>query len=63
MKEIEVNFDKNINLDEYRNKDGSLFIYKSERALDITGGEASNSIIKAMHHEGVAIGNDKKVLY
>ena len=60
---IEKNFEKNINLDEYRNPDGTFNIYKCERALDFKGGEASNNVFKKLHHEGVAIGNDKKMFF
>lgn len=60
---IEKNFEKNINLDEYRNSDGTFNVYKSKRALDFKGGEASNNILKSLHHEGVAIGNDKKMFF
>lgn len=60
MNEIEENFDKNINLEEYRNSNGSLYIYKSERFLDTRGGKA---LPKSINHEGVAFGNDKKKFY
>ena len=63
MDNIEKNFEKNINLDEYRNPDGTFNIYKCERALDFKGGEASNNVFKKLHHEGVAIGNDKKMFF
>ncbi len=63
MDKIEKNFDKNINLNEYRNPDGTFNVYKCERSLDVKGGKASNSIIKALHHEGVAIGNGKKMFF
>ena len=50
MDEIEKNFKKNINLDEYRNDDGTFNIYRTKRSLNFSGGEASNSIIKKFHH-------------
>ena len=31
--------------------------------MDFKGGEASNNILKSLHHEGVAIGNDKKMFF
>jgi len=61
MDENEKNFDKNINLDEYRNSDGTFNVYKAKRSLN--GGKGVDKIIKKLHHEGVAIGNDKKKFY
>ena len=59
--EKEKNFSKNINLDEYRNSDGSFNVYKVKRSLN--GGKGADKIIKKLHHEGIAIGNDKKKFY
>ena len=59
--EKEKNFSKNINLDEYRNSDGSFNVYRVKRSLN--GGKGVDKIIKKLHHEGVAIGNDKKKFY
>ena len=61
--EIEKDFNKNINLDEYRNRDGSFNFYRVERSLDFKGGEAANSIVKKLHHEGFAFGNEKKMFF
>ena len=61
MDEEEKNFTKNINLDEYRNSDGTFNVYKAKRSLK--GGKGPDKIIKKLHHEGVAIGNDKKKLW
>ena len=61
MDEEEKNFTKNINLDEYRNSDGTFNVYKVKRSLK--GGKGADKIIKKLHHEGVAIGNDKKKFF
>lgn len=61
MDENEKNFSKNINLDEYRNNDGTFNVYKTKRSLK--GGEGVDKIIKKLHHEGIAIGNNKKKFF
>ena len=61
MDENEKNFTKNINLDEYRNSDGTFNVYKTKRSLK--GGKGVDKIIKKIHHEGIAIGNDKKKFF
>lgn len=44
MDEEEKNFTKNINLDEYRNSDGTFNVYKAKRSLK--GGKGADKIIK-----------------
>jgi len=61
--EIEKNFSKNINLEEYKNKDGTFNIYKAKRALNTKGGKGSQKLIKKLHHEGIAIGNEQKKFF
>ena len=61
MDEKEKNFTKNINLDEYRNRDGTFNVYKTKRSFK--GGIGEDKIIKKLHHEGIAIGNDKKKFF
>ena len=61
MGENEKNFSKNINLDEYRNSDGTFNVYIAKRSLK--GGKGTDKIFKKLHHQGIAIGNDKKKLW
>ena len=63
MNEAEKNFNKNINLDRYRNKDGSLNIYKTKRPLNNSSGECSYNSSSKLFHQGIAIGNGKNMLY
>ena len=63
MDKAEKNFSKNINLDDYRNDDGTFNIYKAERPLDNKYGENSNKMSKSFHHEGIGIGNGTKILF
>ena len=63
MDENEKNFDKSINLDDYRNSDGTFNVYKTKRSLNTKGGKQSQKIIKILHHEGIAFGNDKKKFF
>ena len=63
MNEAENNFNKNINLNEYRNEDGSFNIYKTKRPLNNAFGEESYNKSSKMFHQGIAIGNDKKMLF
>ena len=63
MDENEKNFDKNINLDDYRNSDGTFNVYKTKRSLNTKGGKQTQKIIKILHHEGIAFGNDKKKFF
>ena len=63
MNESERNFCKNINLNKYRNDDGTFNIYKVERPLNGKGGENAYKIKRKIHHECMAIGNEKNLLY
>ncbi len=46
MDEKEKKFEKNINLDDYKNSDGTFNIYKTKRSLNVKGGETSQKLIK-----------------
>ena len=51
---------RQINLQIYKNNDGSFSVFKLQRPLggmNSTFGVAANNAIQKMHHEGVAIGN------
>ena len=63
MNETEKNFSKNINFNDYRNSDGTFNVYKTKRSLNYPTGEASGKVVKILHHEGIAIGNGKKMFY
>ena len=63
MNESRKNFSKNINLDEYRNEDGTFNVYKAKRPLNTKIKDETVSQAKILFHEGVGIGNDKKTLY
>ena len=41
MNEAENNFNKNFNLNDYRNKDGSFNVYQTKRPLNNNSGEGS----------------------
>ena len=63
MNEAENNFNKNINLDDYRNRDGSFNVYQTKRPLNNYSGEGSYNNSSKLFHEGMAIGNGQKMLY
>ena len=63
MDEAEKKFSKNINLDNYRNDDGTFNIYRTKRPLNIGSGERSYKLSNKAHHEGIAIGNGENFLY
>ena len=63
MNEAEKNFNKNINLDDYRNQDNSFYVYKTTRPLNTKSGEPSYKSSCKTYHQGFAIGNDKKIFY
>ncbi len=63
MDETEDKFSKNINLNDYRNNDGTFNIYKTKRPLNCKVGEQLNNLSKKAHHEGIAIGNEKNILF
>ena len=65
--QMEVNeekFCKNVNLDDYRNEDGTFNVYRVERPLNFKDkGEKLDDKNRKLHHEGVAIGNGKNMFY
>lgn len=63
MNEKENSFSENIDLDKYRNSDGTFNVYKTSRPLNCPYGEKSYKMSKGAHHEGMAIGNGKNILY
>ena len=63
MDNRENNFCKNVNLDDYKNSDGSFNVYKVERPLNSKGGEGLYKMSNGAHHEGLAIGNGKNFFY
>ena len=63
MNKSEKKFSEKINLNDYRNNDGTFNIYKTERPLNTKNGEKSYKLSKGAHHEGIAIGNGKKMLF
>ena len=50
-------------MNDYRNNDGTFNVYKTERPLNTKNGEESYKLSKRIHHEGIAIGNGKKMLF
>ena len=63
LNEKENNFTKNIDLNKYRNDDGTFTIYKTSRPLNSSNGEQLYEMSKKLHHEGMAIGNGKNLIY
>jgi Zn ribbon nucleic-acid-binding protein len=63
MNKLDKNFKENINLNDYRNPDGSFNVYKAEIPLEMLGGEKGYKMLKILHHEGFAIGNGEKMLF
>ena len=51
-----------IDLDYFRNDNGSFLVYRVERPLNNRFGVCLNNSAKKLHHEGVAIGNGKNFL-
>ena len=50
-------------MNDYRNKDGTFNVYRLERSLNGTSGDALYKTTKFIHHRGVGIGNEKNKLY
>ncbi len=63
MNKSEKKFSEKINLNDYRNNDGTFNIYKTKRPLNTKNGEKSYKLSKGAHHEGIAIGNEKNILF
>lgn len=64
MEDNEEKFRNNINLDDYRNEDGIFNVYKVERPLNFREKwEKLDDKNRKIHHEGLAIGNGKKMFY
>lgn len=59
----ENKFNKDINLNDYRNDDGTFTVYKVERPLDFKFGKEANKAKEKLHHEGLAFGNKKNKFY
>ena len=62
LKDIAGKFSK-INLNDYRYKNGTFSVYKAERLLSTSGASAYTVTSGKAHHEGVAIGNERIMLY
>ena len=64
MNEAENNFNKNINLNDYRNEDGSFNVYEVKRPLNCpSGGSSFKSGSSKAFHQGVGIGNEQRMVY
>ena len=63
MNKNEDKFSKDINLNDYRNDDGTFTVYKVERPLDFKFGKEANKAKRKLHHEGLAFGNIKNKFY
>ena len=65
LKKIAEKF-SNINLKDYRYWDGTFSVYKTERLLSLPGSSGASAYKVTMglaHHEGVAIGNERNMLF
>lgn len=63
MSACEKYFSEKINLNIYRNSDGTFNVYKVERPLNNKYGNGSNTMSEVAHHEGVGIGNGKNIFF
>lgn len=62
MNEYEKKFSQ-INLDEYRNKNGNFNVYALQRPLNNSSSNKSGTMSSKLFHGGVAIGNGQKMIY
>ena len=62
MNQKDEKFSK-INLDDYRNSDGSFDVYKVKRPLDNPSGNGSYESSSKLFHQGVGFGKEGKIIF